>query len=74
VPPDQAHPLARNTVSRAIPPHRDRSRTVTVPGTGSPAPDRPGAAELPGHQITHSHTDFDESLADVLIVPSRRGL
>jgi hypothetical protein len=62
VPPDQAHPLARNTVSRAIPPHRDRSRTVTVPGAGNPAPDRPGAAELPGHQITHSHTDFDESL------------
>ena len=32
------------------------------PGAGYPAANRPGAAKPPGHQITHSHSDFDESL------------
>jgi hypothetical protein len=73
VPPDQAHPLARNPVSRAIPParHRERSRTVTAPGTGHPAANRPGTVKPPGHPITHSHADFDESLATAGSKPRR---
>ncbi|HXZ72217.1 MAG TPA: hypothetical protein VEH31_15300 [Streptosporangiaceae bacterium] len=52
-------------MSRAIPAarHCERSRTVTPPGAGHPVPDQPGAAKPPGCPITHSHADFDESLA-----------
>ena len=74
MPPDQAHPASQDPVSRAIPParHRDRSRTVTA-RRRAPRPATP--AKPPGHQITHSHADFDESLVNYVtdVIDRHRG-
>ena len=51
-------------VSRAIPParHHERSHTVTGPDAGTPRRKATRHHKPPGTSITHSHTDFDESL------------
>ena len=64
MPPDQAHPAARNHVSRAITPARHQQRSHTVAGLDAGTPRREATRhhKPPGTSITHSHTDFDESL------------
>ena len=65
--PDQPHPAGQAPVSRAIPPATASAHTPSqTPTPGFAAPDRRGIAEPPGHPLTHSHADFDESLVLLL--------
>lgn len=59
MPPDQAHPLRPNPVSRATPPPRTRAQS---PARDTPRRKAAQRREPPGTSVTHSHTDLDESL------------
>ena len=82
----RTNPRVAGNPAPAAPQALTPSRT---PAPRHPAASRPGAAKPPCHPITHSHTDFDESLrittgrsagcADDLVrvclrVPERQGL
>src|SRR5260221_7618273 len=64
VPEIEAPPAAQAPVPGGPPPPPParRSHPDTGPGARAPPPQPASAAKPPGNPITHSHTDFDESL------------